>query len=78
MKTGRSRPADAPLLPPIRLGPPCRWPILIATKAMLFRGQVLWAFFGYFERAAASATSSGVRIDDLKARPGKTVLIVHL
>ena len=29
----------APLLPPVRLGPPCRRPILIATKAMLFMGQ---------------------------------------
>src|SRR5260370_6721859 len=29
----------APLLPPVRLGPPCRRPILIATKYMLFRGQ---------------------------------------
>ncbi|MFY9986994.1 MAG: hypothetical protein WAK31_19695, partial [Chthoniobacterales bacterium] len=27
------------LLPPVRLGPPCRRPILIATKAMLFMGQ---------------------------------------
>jgi hypothetical protein len=27
------------LLPPVRLGPPCRRPILIATKAMLFPGQ---------------------------------------
>src|SRR5271165_3356916 len=30
---------DARLLPPVRLGPPCRRPILIATKCMLFRGQ---------------------------------------
>jgi hypothetical protein len=29
----------APLLPPVRLGPPCRRPILIATKARLFMGQ---------------------------------------
>jgi hypothetical protein len=29
----------APLLPPVRLGPPCRRAILIATKAMLFMGQ---------------------------------------
>jgi hypothetical protein len=29
----------APLLTPVRLGPPCRRLILIATKAMLFRGQ---------------------------------------
>jgi hypothetical protein len=29
----------APLLLPVRLGPPCRRPILIATKAMLFMGQ---------------------------------------
>ena len=29
----------APLIPPVRLGPPCRRPILIATKATLFRGQ---------------------------------------
>jgi hypothetical protein len=29
----------APLIPPVRLGPPCRRPILIATKAMLFMGQ---------------------------------------
>jgi hypothetical protein len=29
----------APLLPPVRLGPPCRWPVLIATKARLFMGQ---------------------------------------
>jgi hypothetical protein len=29
----------APLLPPVRLGPPCRRPILIATKAMLLMGQ---------------------------------------
>src|ERR1700681_2140103 len=29
----------APLPPPVRLGPPCRRPILIATKYMLFRGQ---------------------------------------
>src|ERR1700737_2644484 len=27
------------LPPPVRLGPPCRRPILIATKYMLFRGQ---------------------------------------
>jgi hypothetical protein len=27
------------LLPPVRLGPPCRRPILIATKYLLFRGQ---------------------------------------
>ncbi|MFZ0504915.1 MAG: hypothetical protein WAM44_14445, partial [Chthoniobacterales bacterium] len=27
------------LLPPVRLGPPCRRPILIATKATLFMGQ---------------------------------------
>jgi hypothetical protein len=27
------------LLPPVRLGPPCRRPILIATKHLLFRGQ---------------------------------------
>jgi hypothetical protein len=26
-------------LPPVRLGPPCRRPILIATKYLLFRGQ---------------------------------------
>ena len=26
-------------LPPVRLGPPCRRPILIATKATLFMGQ---------------------------------------
>src|ERR1700738_833993 len=29
----------APLLPPVRLGPPCRRPILIATNYLLFRGQ---------------------------------------
>src|ERR1700747_688449 len=28
-----------PLIPPVRLGPPCRRPILIATKAMLLVGQ---------------------------------------
>ena len=28
-----------PPLAPVRLGPPCRRPILIATKDMLFRGQ---------------------------------------
>src|SRR5271165_4225537 len=27
------------LLPPVRLGPPCRRPILIATKYLVFRGQ---------------------------------------
>src|SRR3984893_6528404 len=27
------------LLPPVRLGPPCRRPILIATNYLLFRGQ---------------------------------------
>src|ERR1700686_527964 len=27
------------LLPPVRLGPPCRRPILIATIYLLFRGQ---------------------------------------
>jgi LamB porin len=27
------------LLPPVRLGPPCRLPILIATNHLLFRGQ---------------------------------------
>jgi hypothetical protein len=27
------------LPPPVRLGPPCRRPILIATKYMLFRGE---------------------------------------
>src|ERR1700731_2957076 len=27
------------LLPPVRLGPPCRWPILIATIYLLFRGR---------------------------------------
>jgi hypothetical protein len=26
-------------LPPVRLGPPCRRPILIATKNLVFRGQ---------------------------------------
>src|SRR5580658_5935926 len=45
-------------LPPVPLGPPCRRPILIATKYLVFRGQdtrivgVLrpWAFFGWYER----------------------------
>src|ERR1700737_2966027 len=27
------------LLPPVRLGPPCRRPILITTKYLVFRGQ---------------------------------------
>jgi hypothetical protein len=27
------------LHPPVRLGPPCRQPILIATKYLVFRGQ---------------------------------------
>ena len=31
--------AGCSLLPPVRLGPPCRRPILIATKGMLFRRQ---------------------------------------
>jgi hypothetical protein len=29
----------APSLLPVRVGPPCRRPILIATKAKLFMGQ---------------------------------------
>jgi hypothetical protein len=47
MKMGRRRRCSsvmyrfryAPLLPPVRLGPPCRRPILIATKVTLFMGQ---------------------------------------
>ena|ERR1700693_718766 len=31
--------AGCSLLPPVRLGPPCRRPILIATNYLLFRGQ---------------------------------------
>jgi hypothetical protein len=36
----------APLLPRVRLGPPCRRPILIVTKAMLFMGQDTRLVFG--------------------------------
>src|ERR1700731_4468154 len=32
------------LHPPVRLGPPCRRPILIATKYLVFRGQDTRAF----------------------------------
>jgi hypothetical protein len=47
MKMGRRRRCSsvtdrlrhAPSFVPVRLGPPCRRPILIATKYLVFRGQ---------------------------------------
>jgi hypothetical protein len=52
----------APLLLPVRLGPPCRRPILIATKAMLFMGQ---------------DTSTTIELPSYKAAPLRDCGVVH-
>jgi hypothetical protein len=65
----------APLLPPVRLGPPCRRPILIATQAMLFRGQDTSWTLGFDMGPLAGYRSADMDVDRFDVPDPLTIIV---